>query len=51
MKKDYVAPEIWEEIVSVEAGFAASGEVEMLWYSKPGSGDFTYGVENDDTWA
>lgn len=50
MKKDYAAPELWEEIVSVEAGFAASGE-EMLWYSKPGSGDFTYDVENDDTWA
>ncbi len=50
MKQEYVAPELREEKITVEAGFAGSGD-PVLWYSKPGSGDFNYDVENDDTWA
>lgn len=45
----YQAPELSVLEIKSEGILCASGELK--WYERGGQGDFTHGVETDDTWA
>lgn len=45
----YQAPELQTIDIMAEGVLCASGETP--WYMKGGQGDFSYGVDTDDTWA
>ena len=50
MKKDslYASPEMTECSVNAESNFVQS---VTEWYHKGGSGNFSYEVEDDETWS
>ena len=45
----YKAPELQFIDIMTEGVLCASGE--KMWYEKSGTGDFSYGIDTDDTWA
>ena len=45
----YQSPKLSVMEVMTEGVLCESGDPK--WYEKSGQGDFTYGVETDDTWA
>jgi len=45
----YQAPTLHAVEIDAEGVLCASGDTP--WYQKGGQGDFTHGVETDDTWA
>lgn len=47
MKRTYEAPELDPIEIAAEQGFASS----MPWYDEAGTGDFNYGIDDDETWG
>ena len=44
----YRTPDLTVLEIGTEGVLCGSGD---NWYEKEGKGDFTYGIETDDTWA
>lgn len=47
MKRTYEAPKLDPIEIAAEQGFASS----MPWYDEAGTGDFNYGIDDDETWG
>ncbi|MGN1211008.1 MAG: hypothetical protein ACI4TM_04935 [Candidatus Cryptobacteroides sp.] len=46
--KNYQAPQAFSVDLSVEGCLCASAETQ--WYKNGPTGNFTYGIEDDETW-
>ncbi len=48
--RGYATPEVQVIDLVCDAVLCASGETQKAWYQRGGVGDFTYDIEEDETW-